>query len=94
MRLITLPIVGLGVLAIRSFAWLPFFAIEYKIRLRYKSGHRITAWFNKFDIRLDNGSISHLTWNQAVGVRKQLQFNVSQIESVEMIGMRLTWNVK
>ena len=94
MRLITLPIVALGMLVIRSLAMLPFFTTEYKIRLRYKSGHRITAWYNKFAIKMDNGVINNLTWNQAAGVRTQIQFNISQIESVEQIGMRLAWNVK
>lgn len=94
MRLITLPIVALGTYVIRFFALMPFFIIEYKIRLRYKSGHRITAWYNKFEIKMDNGTINYLSWNQAAGVRTQLQFNTSQIESVEQIGMRLAWNVK
>lgn len=57
----------------------------YKVKINYKSGQSLTAWFDEISVRKINGGIAKVEWTSATKNFAILFIGVDNIESVTII---------
>lgn len=64
----------------------------FLVQINYRSGHKIEAWFDEFDIKYDvnSGSVTSANWKLSDTNQVMLFININAIESV----MQLTYKNK
>lgn len=64
----------------------------FLVQINYRSGHKIEAWFDEFDIKYDvnSGSVTSAEWKLSDTNQVMLFININAIESV----MQLTYKNK
>lgn len=65
---------------------------SFLVQINYRSGHKIEAWFDEFDIKYDvnSGSVTSANWKLSDTNQVMLFININAIESV----MQLTYKNK
>lgn len=61
---------------------------KFLVQINYKSGNNVTAWFDTFKIKQDNGNLSGIEWSLSSDQDgKNLIFiGIADIESVVQLG--------
>jgi len=62
--------------------------VEYRVRINYKSGTSVDAWYNKFKLKIFNGSLSLTTESADDVMFIPIHLNMDEIESIWMVDMR------
>lgn len=62
-------------------------AVEFKIRINYRSGHQHVGWFSKFETSMSNGKLHSINWLAVEGVNFILM-GIDDIESITQLSHR------
>jgi hypothetical protein len=63
--------------------------VMYKVRISYKSGYVIEAWFDKMNIKSAGGAITSVEWKVSASENmKILHLGLDEIESIIQIDVK------